>query len=149
MEKKYNVRVYPIVINAFYALVGGVVLAWLSSMWLNGIMIYLVGVIVFILGVWSFVFSRLISIEINDDDFIVKKRGQVKHSFKISESAFEAHTRTSGTDADCKLTIISSEGFRKSIDCTLIGTTNFEKICEDLCIIGDNAYVQDLKTDKK
>ena len=85
--------------------------------------------------------DRKLYLKVTDDTLTVIK-GKKVDEYKIEECTFKA---TSKNNDILSLIVIDSSGNTKSYDVSLLGYRQFEKLIEDLRIVGDNAESITLK----
>ena len=151
--KVYKPLLYRIILNFVSGLVGAALVSVIivalffknsSSIWFFVLM-----AVFYVVYLYLVVFSNMMSIEVTENELILRKRNKEEH-FPFSEYTFSAEIHTSrNTSTERTLWANRADGSRESIDCELIGGTQFEALMEDLGITGDNASVTKLETEHK
>lgn len=105
-------------------------------------------VIIYVLDLWLIVFSNMIVLEVTDDSLVVKRKGK-KMVYSFTDTSFRATIKNQGqSDSSYELYAILKDGREELIDCELIGGSQFDSLLCDLKIIGDEAEVNKLDTEK-
>lgn len=144
----YRPKAYRIVLNLFYGIGASIVAYFIAGIWLNPLGCTLVAIAIALLYGWLVIWNNMIEIRV-DQGILHVRQGKKTRSFNIDECSFEARTRTSSGDTECRLTITDINGQVDFVDCELIGVNQFMALIEDLKIIGDDAPVQTLETKRK
>ena len=147
--KVYKPLLYRIILNFVSGLVGATLVSVIivalffknsSSIWFFVLM-----AVFYVVYLYLVVFSNMMSIEVTENELILRKRSKEEH-FPFSEYSFSAEIHTSRNSTERTLWANKADGSRESIDCELIGGTQFESLMEDLGITGDSATVTKLET---
>lgn len=148
MEKRYKSRLYRILLLFVYgafatAFVGTVVYHFFGSTYALG-----ASILFALVYLWLGIYDCYIELIVKDGKLIVKK-GRKRKEFVIDECSFKAKMSTSSGDTSCHLTVIDGQGEKHDIDCELIGIGQFNRLLEDLGIIGEKAKAQKLETKRR
>ena len=147
--KVYKPLLYRIILNFVSGLVGAALVSVIivalffknsSSIWFFVLM-----AVFYVVYLYLVIFSNMMSIEVTENELILRKRSKEEH-FPFSEYSFSAEIHTSRNSTERTLWANKADGSRESIDCELIGGTQFESLMEDLGITGDSATVTKLET---
>jgi len=158
--KVYKPLLYRIILNVVLGLFGaGVGSAIITAIFFKNhsiIWFFVFAIAIYVGYLYLVVISNMMSIEVTENELVLKKKKKEEH-FPFSEYSFSAEIRTSRNSTERTLwdsterTLWANkaDGSRESIDCELIGGTQFEALMEDLGITGDNASVTKLETEHK
>ena len=151
--KVYKPLLYRIILNVVLGLFGaGVGSAIITAIFFKNhsiIWFFVFAIAIYVGYLYLVVFSNMMNIEVTENELILRKRNKEEH-FPFSEYSFSAEIHTSrNTSTERTLWANRADGSRESIDCELIGGTQFEALMEDLGITGDNASVTKLETEHK
>ena len=158
--KIYKPLLYRIILNVVLGLFGaGVGSAIITAIFFKShsiIWFFVFAIAIYVGYLYLVVISNIMSIEVTENQLVLKKKKKEEH-FPFSEYSFSAeiHTsrntpeRTLWDSTERTLWANKADGSRESIDCELIGGTQFEALMEDLGITGDNASVTKLETEHK
>lgn len=151
--KVYKPLLYRIILNVVLGLFGaGVGSAIVTAIFFKNhsiIWFFVFAIAIYVGYLYLVVFSNMMNIEVTENELILRKRKK-EERFPFSEYTFSAEIHTSrNTSTERTLWANRADGSRESIDCELIGGTQFEALMEDLGIMGDNASVTKLETEHK
>lgn len=150
--KVYKPLLYRIILNFVLGLFGAALVSVIvmslffknsSSIWF-----FILTAVLYAGYLYLVVFSNMMNIEVTDTELVLKKKGK-EERFPFSEYSFSAEIVTSRNSTERTLWANKADGSRESIDCELIGGTQFESLMEDLGITGDSATVTKLETKTK
>ena len=149
--KVYKPLLYRIILNVvlglFAAGVGSAIITVIFFKNHSAIWFFVFAIVIYISYLYLVVISNMMNIEVTDTELILKRKGK-EEKFPFSEYSFSAEIRTTrNTSTERTLWANKADGTRESIDCELIGGTQFESLMEDLGITGDDATVTKLKTE--
>ena len=148
-NKVYKPLLYRIILNVVLGLFGaGVGSAIITAIFFKShsiIWFFVFAIAIYVGYLYLVVFSNMMNIEVTDTELILKKKGK-EEKFPFSEYSFSAEIVTSRNSTERTLWANKADGSRESIDCELIGGTQFESLMEDLGITGDSATVTKLET---
>ena len=148
--KIYKPLLYRIILNIvlgiFAAVVGSLIITALFFKDSSVIWFFVFAVLIYIAYIYLVIISNMMNIEVTDTELVLKRKRKEEH-FPFSEYSFSAEIRTSrNTSTERTLWANKADGTRESIDCELIGVTQFEALMEDLGITGDDVPVTKLET---
>lgn len=148
--KIYKPRLYRIILNIvlgiFAAVVGSLIITALFFKDSSVIWFFVFAIAIYVGYLYLVVISNMMNIEVTDTELVLKRKRKEEH-FPFSEYSFSAEIRTSrNSSTERTLWANKADGTRESIDCELIGGTQFEALMEDLGITGDDVPVTKLET---
>lgn len=148
--KIYKPRLYRIILNIvlgiFAAVVGSLIITALFFKDSSVIWFFVFAVLIYIAYIYLVIISNMMNIEVTETELVLRRKRKEEH-FPFSEYSFSAEIRTSrNTSTERTLWANKADGTRESIDCELIGGTQFEALMEDLGITGDDVPVTKLET---
>lgn len=148
--KIYKPLLYRIILNIvlgiFAAVVGSLIITALFFKDSSVIWFFVFAVLIYIAYIYLVIISNMMNIEVTDTELVLKRKRKEEH-FPFSEYSFSAEIRTSrNSSTERTLWANKADGTRESIDCELIGGTQFEALMEDLGITGDDVPVTKLET---
>ena len=148
--KIYKPLLYRIILNVVLGLFGaGVGSAIITAIFFKShsiIWFFVFAIAIYVGYLYLVVISNMMNIEVTDTELVLKRKRKEEH-FPFSEYSFSAEIRTSrNTSTERTLWANKADGTRESIDCELIGGTQFEALMEDLGITGDDVPVTKLET---
>ncbi|MGP1439858.1 MAG: hypothetical protein ACTTJ3_03865 [Treponema sp.] len=151
--KVYKPLLYRIILNVVLGLFGaGIGSAIITAIFFKNhsiIWFFVFAIAIYVGHLYLVVISNMMNIEVTDTELVLKRKGKEK-KFPFSEYIFSAEICTTrNTSTERTLWANRADGSRESIDCELIGGTQFEALMEDLGITGDNASVTKLETEHK
>ena len=133
-------------LGIFAAVVGSLIITALFFKDSSVIWFFVFAVLIYIAYIYLVIISNMMNIEVTDTELVLKRKRKEEH-FPFSEYSFSAEIRTSrNTSTERTLWANKADGTRESIDCELIGGTQFEALMEDLGITGDDVPVTKLET---
>ncbi len=147
MLKVYKSRIHRIIINIVFCFFAAVLVLFIANIWFSEIISALLAVLFIIAYIWLVIINNFITITV-DDEYLTVKKGRKEKKYIINDCSFRAKIVSSSGDSSCYLYVTEKNGKEEDIDCELIGRKNFENLMNDLRIIGDNAPVTKLKTEK-
>lgn len=138
MKNIYKTRPHRVLVNLVFGIAAALVLAFIASIWLKGLLWFvLIFAAVFAGYVWLVIIDNIIVIETDADTLTVKK-GKKIDVYPISTTSVRAKTVTSSGDTECSLYLTRQGEQEVFVDCELIGVTQFMKLLGDLGITGDS-----------
>lgn len=148
--KIYKPLLYRIILNIvlgiFAAVVGSLIITALFFKDSSVIWFFVFAVLIYIAYIYLVIISNMMNIEVTETELVLRRKRKEEH-FPFSEYSFSAEIRTSrNTSTERTLWANKADGTRESIDCELIGGTQFEALMEDLGITGDDVPVTKLET---
>ena len=148
--KIYKPRLYRIILNIvlgiFAAVVGSLIITALFFKDSSVIWFFVFAVLIYVAYIYLVIISNMMNIEVTDTELVLRRKRKEEH-FPFSEYSFSAEIRTSrNSSTERTLWANKADGTRESIDCELIGGTQFEALMEDLGITGDDVPVTKLET---
>ena len=148
--KVYKPLLYRIILNVVLGLFGaGVGSAIITAIFFKShsiIWFFVFAIAIYVGYLYLVVISNMMNIEVTDTELVLKRKRKEEH-FPFSEYSFSAEIRTSrNSSTERTLWANKADGTRESIDCELIGGTQFEALMEDLGITGDDVPVTKLET---
>lgn len=148
--KIYKPLLYRIILNVVLGLFGaGVGSAIITAIFFKShsiIWFFVFAIAIYVGYLYLVVISNMMNIEVTDTELVLKRKRREEH-FPFSEYSFSAEIRTSrNSSTERTLWANKADGTRESIDCELIGGTQFEALMEDLGITGDDVPVTKLET---
>ncbi len=148
--KIYKPLLYRIILNVVLGLFGaGVGSAIITAIFFKShsiIWFFVFAIAIYVGYLYLVVISNMMNIEVTDTELVLKRKRKEEH-FPFSEYSFSAEIRTSrNSSTERTLWANKADGTRESIDCELIGGTQFEALMEDLGITGDDVPVTKLET---
>ena len=149
-NKVYKPLLYRIILNVVLGLFGaGVGSAIITAIFFKShsiIWFFVFAIAIYVGYLYLVVISNMMNIEVTDTELVLKRKRKEEH-FPFSEYSFSAEIRTSrNSSTERTLWANKADGTRESIDCELIGGTQFEALMEDLGITGDDVPVTKLET---
>lgn len=149
IKKIYKPKVYRIILNIIYSILGVGVLFYFLTYFISNLNIIILISLIFLICYYKVViYNTYITIIIDNNKLIYKKRNKTKF-YDINKCQFNAKVVTTNGDSECVLNIIDEEGNMDYIDCELIGYSQFNNLLNDLKIIGDEAKPIKIKTKMK
>lgn len=146
VKKIYKPTIYRIILNVIYSFFGVILLFYLLTYFINNINVVILISLIFLICYYKIViYDTYIIICIDDDKLIYKKRNKTKY-YDINKCQFSAKIVNTTGDSGCVLYITDESGNFNSIDCELIGYSQFNNLLNDLKIIGDEARPIKIKT---
>lgn len=146
ITKIYKPRLYKIILNIIYSILGAIVLFYLLTYFIRNINIIILISLIFIVCYCKVViYNTYITLLIDNNKLIYKKRNKTK-LYDISKCEFSAKIVNTNGDSECVLNIMKEDGNIESIDCELIGYSQFNDLLHDLKITGDEAKPVKIKT---
>lgn len=146
VKKIYKPTIYRIILNVIYSFFGVILLFYLLTYFINNINVVILISLIFLICYYKIViYDTYIIICIDDDKLIYKKRNKTKY-YDINKCQFSAKIVNTTGDSECVLYITDESGNFNSIDCELIGYSQFNNLLNDLKIIGDEARPIKIKT---
>lgn len=146
VKKIYKPTIYRIILNVIYSFFGVILLFYLLTYFINNINVVILISLIFLICYYKIViYDTYIVICIDDDKLIYKKRNKTKY-YDINKCQFSAKIVNTTGDSGCVLYITDESGNFNSIDCELIGYSQFNNLLNDLKIIGDEARPIKIKT---
>ena len=146
VKKIYKPTIYRIILNVIYSFFGVILLFYLLTYFINNINVVILISLIFLICYYKIViYDTYIIICIDDDKLIYKKRNKTKY-YDINKCQFSAKIVNTAGDSGCVLYITDESGNFNSIDCELIGYSQFNNLLNDLKIIGDEARPIKIKT---
>jgi len=134
------------VLGIFAAVVGSLIITALFFKDSSVIWFFVFAVLIYIAYIYLVIISNMMNIEVTETELVLRRKRKEEH-FPFSEYSFSAEIRTSrNTSTERTLWANKADGTRESIDCELIGGTQFEALMEDLGITGDDVPVTKLET---
>lgn len=148
--KIYKPLLYRIILNIvlgiFAAVVGSLIITALFFKDSSVIWFFVFAVLIYIAYIYLVIISNMMNIEVTETELVLRRKRKEEH-FPFSEYSFSAEIRTSrNSSTERTLWANKADGTRESIDCELIGGTQFEALMEDLGITGDDVPVTKLET---
>jgi len=148
--KIYKPLLYRIILNVVLGLFGaGVGSAIITAIFFKShsiIWFFVFAVLIYIAYIYLVIISNMMNIEVTETELVLRRKRKEEH-FPFSEYSFSAEIRTSrNSSTERTLWANKADGTRESIDCELIGGTQFEALMEDLGITGDDVPVTKLET---
>jgi len=144
MNNVYKTRVYRVLLNLVFGIAAALLIAFIASIWLKGIVWFLlIFFAVFAAYIWLVIIDNIIVIETDGDTLTVKK-GKKIETYPIATTSVRARTVTSSGDTECSLYLTRQGEEEVLVDCELIGIRQFEKLLTDLGI--DMGSVTKLET---
>ena len=148
--KIYKPLLYRIILNVVLGLFGaGVGSAIITAIFFKShsiIWFFVFAIAIYVGYLYLVVISNMMNIEVTETELVLRRKRKEEH-FPFSEYSFSAEIRTSrNTSTERTLWANKADGTRESIDCELIGGTQFEALMEDLGITGDDVPVTKLET---
>ena len=137
-----------IVLGIFGAGVGSLIITAIFFKNSSVVWFFVFAVAIYLVYLYLVVFSNMMSIEVTENELILRKRNKEEH-FPFTEYSFSAEIHSSRNSTERTLWANKADGSRESIDCELIGGTQFESLIEDLGMTGDSATVTKLETKTK
>ena len=138
MSNVYKARPHRVLVNLIFGAAAAIFVAFIASIWLKGLLWgLLIFLAVFAGYIWLVIIGNMIVIE-TDGDILTIKKGNTIDTYSISTTAIRAKTVSSGGDTECSLYLTRQGEDEVSIDCELIGITQFEKLLDDLGINRDS-----------
>jgi len=145
MKNVYKTRIYRVLVNLVFGAAAALFVALIASIWLKGFVWFLlISIGVFAAYIWLVIIDNMIVIE-TEDNVLTVKRGKKIDTYPIDTTAIRAKTVTSGGDTECTLYLTPYGGQEVTVDCELIGISQFESLLDDLGINRDS--VTKLSTD--
>ena len=145
MKNVYKTRIYRVLVNLVFGAAAALFVAFIASIWLKGFVWFLlISIGVFAAYIWLVIIDNMIVIE-TEDNVLTVKRGKKIDTYPIDTTAIRAKTVTSGGDTECTLYLTPYGGQEVTVDCELIGISQFESLLDDLGINRDS--VTKLSTD--
>lgn len=146
IKKTYKPKLYRIILNVIYSILGVIVLFYLLTYFISNINIIVMISLLFLVSYYKVViYNTYVTICIDDNKLIYKNKNKIK-SYDIDKCKFSAKIVTTNGDSECVLNIIDENGNIDYIDCELIGYSQFNNLLNDLKIIGDEANPIKIKT---
>lgn len=148
--KIYKPLLYRIILNVVLGLFGaGVGSAIITAIFFKShsiIWFFVFAIAIYVGYLYLVVISNMMNIEVTETELVLRRKRKEEH-FPFSEYSFSAEIRTSrNSSTERTLWANKADGTRESIDCELIGGTQFEALMEDLGITGDDVPVTKLET---
>ena len=148
--KVYKPLLYRIILNVVLGLFGaGVGSAIVTAIFFKNhsiIWFFVFAIAIYVGYLYLVVISNMMNIEVTETELVLRRKRKEEH-FPFSEYSFSAEIRTSrNSSTERTLWANKADGTRESIDCELIGGTQFEALMEDLGITGDDVPVTKLET---
>lgn len=109
----------------------GFILHFFVQLYVNVIVVAIVGIV----SLYFTLSDKKLYVKVTDETLTVVK-GKKVDEYKIEECTFKA---TSKNNDILSLIVIDSSGNTKSYDVSLLGYRQFEKLIEDLRIVGDKS----------
>ena len=145
IKKTYKPKLYRIILNVVYSILGVIVLFYLLTYFISNINIIVIISLLFLVGYYKIVIYNTYATICIDNKLIYKNKNKIK-SYDIDKCKFSAKIVTTNGDSECVLNITDENGNIDYIDCELIGFSQFNNLLNDLKIIGDEANPIKIKT---
>ena len=146
IKKTYKPKLYRIILNVVYSILGVIVLFYLLTYFISNINIIVIISLLFLVGYYKIViYNTYATICIDDNKLIYKNKNKIK-SYDIDKCKFSAKIVTTNGDSECVLNITDENVNIYYIDFELIGFSQFNNLLNDLKIIGDEANPIKIKT---
>lgn len=137
MKNVYKTRIYRVLVNLVFGAAAALFVAFIASIWLKGFVWFLlISIGVFAAYIWLVIIDNMIVIE-TEDNVLTVKRGKKIDTYPIDTTAIRAKTVTSDGDTECTLYLTPYGGQEVTVDCELIGISQFESLLDDLGITRD------------
>lgn len=138
MKNVYKTRLYRVLLNLVFGVAAALVLAFIASIWLKGIVWFALIFVAALAGyIWLVIIDNMIIIE-TEGNILTVKKGKKIETYPLDTTAVRAKTVTSSGDTECSLYLTRQGEQEVFVDCELIGVTQFMELLGDLGITGDS-----------
>ena len=142
MKNIYKTRVHRVLVNLVFGAAAALVVAFIASIWLKPPLLrILVFAAAYASYIWLVIIDNMIVIETDGTTLTIRK-GKKKMEYPIASTHFRARTVSSSGDTECTLYVTQQDGTEESIDCELIGITQFSRLLDDLGFDGENSVTK-------
>lgn len=123
MKNVYKTRPHSVLVNLAFGAAAALVLAFIASIWLKGLLWFvLIFAAAFAGYIWLVIIDNIIVIE-SDGNTLTVKKGKKVETYPIDTTAVRAKTVTSSGDTECSLYLTRQGEQEVFVDCELIGVT--------------------------
>ena len=152
--KEYKSSVFTLLKHVVYSVAAGFVLCIIIMCFSNNPFIcYGISFLVTLYLLYSTLHDDNIKITLDNDIMQVYRFRKLLHTFKLKKLVVKTYVKTtidsSGSDSDCTLIIINPETDEQvTLDCSMLGLDNFEKLKADLNVVNESEPVKVITTVK-
>ncbi|MGP1458454.1 MAG: hypothetical protein ACTTKL_04010 [Treponema sp.] len=142
MKNIYKTRVHRVLVNIVFGAGAALLVAFIASIWLKPLALrVLIFAAVYAFYIWTVIIGNMIVIETDGTTLTVSK-GKKKDEYPIAATHFRAKTVSSSGDTECTLYVTRQGGEEETIDCELIGITQFRRLLDDLGFGGEDSVTK-------
>lgn len=139
-QRIYKSSATKFIWNIILSIFGIVVAMVVSSFFLDDTKTYIVGAVVGFLFLLMIISDSRLTVSVNDE-YVIFKKGKKEKKFEIAKYSFGYSTRNRDS---YRIIVMDESGEKQEIDCSGLSYGNFEKLAEDLGIIGEKSEVTKL-----